>query len=114
MLLQQGASVDDEIVIADPHAAVDKPVETKPAAPEKKVKPILKWRPLQQQQQQKKEPTEKRAAFSIFQVGFYMEWKYVLGLALRESKAVLKEQNALSCLCWCYACCHCQFAWLQR
>ena len=68
MLLQQAASVDDEIVLYNPRMVVDKPPEVKPAAPEKKEKPVLKWRPLQHQQQ-KKEPTEqKRIAHSVFQV----------------------------------------------
>lgn len=68
MLLQQGASVSDEIVVFNP-----RPGEPEPAKPtrtptiDEKKKPVLKWRPIQQQQ--KKEPeVQKRVAHSIFQV----------------------------------------------
>lgn len=67
MLLQQGAGVDDEIVLYDP--SVNKKSAETPTTPvctTKKEKPILKWRPVQQQ---KKDSAErKREVYSVFQV----------------------------------------------
>ena len=68
MLLQQGANVTDEIVLYDPKLDLEKPAETKPAVPEKKEKPVLKWRPLQNLQLKKEQTEKKRKAHSIFQV----------------------------------------------
>ncbi|XP_076464084.1 poly [ADP-ribose] polymerase tankyrase-like isoform X2 [Babylonia areolata] len=86
MLLQQGASVDDDIVIYDPK--LEPPVESKPPPPPppsaKKEKPVLKWRPLQQQMQ-KKEPEKTRIAHTIFEGAISSELQGVAHLLLDKT-----------------------------
>jgi hypothetical protein len=68
MLLQQGASVEDEIVVYNPKPEAAKPAPPSPSPKEKKEKPVLKWRPLQQVTKKEEEKEKKKITQSVFQV----------------------------------------------